>query len=58
MNIPLRRGVRVRDCSVRAGGKIDGANKCGAQADVLVLATSVLGGLHHEYSLETAPASA
>ena len=27
-------------------------------ADVLVLATSVLGGLHHEYSLETAPASA
>jgi putative transposase len=27
-------------------------------ADVLVLATSVLGSLHHEYSLETAPASA
>jgi transposase InsO family protein len=27
-------------------------------ADVLVHATSVLGGLHHEYSLETAPVSA
>jgi putative transposase len=27
-------------------------------ADVLVLAKSILGGLHHEYSLAAAPASA
>jgi hypothetical protein len=51
-------GPGVPDPPARAAHVLQSASRHRMAAGVLVLAKSVLGGLHHEYSIATTPATA